>query len=158
MTTGHFLRTHSLVLLPICLACLAFLAGSSGPAGSDSISSGQERSGAMQALEFWSQARVYPGRDISPDQYYRAFDRAHRAPSKHGPLPFAASAWTAIGPANLSGRTLALAINPQNRNTLYAGSASGGLWRSHTGGVGGDWERVSTGYPVLGVEIGRAHV
>src|SRR5438309_441397 len=31
------------------------------------------------------------------------------------------------------------------------GLGSGGLWRSYTGGLAGDWQRVVTGYPVLGV-------
>jgi photosystem II stability/assembly factor-like uncharacterized protein len=52
----------------------------------------------------------------------------------------------------MGGRTLAIAFDPQNPNTIYAGSASGGLWRSQTGGVGASaWEYVPTGFPVLGV-------
>ncbi|HLF15208.1 MAG TPA: hypothetical protein VI932_10010, partial [Bacteroidota bacterium] len=109
------------------------------------------RSGAMEALEFWSEARSYPDNNLPPDKYYRAFEWARKAELKKKPLPFAGSGWTYIGPSNLSGRMLAVALNPLNPNTIYAGSASGGFWRSHTGGVSGDWERVSTGYPVLGV-------
>ena len=56
-----------------------------------------------------------------------------------------------MGPNNLSGRTISLAINPQDHNTVFAGSASGGLWRSRTGGQAGDWQRIRIGYPVLGV-------
>ena len=52
---------------------------------------------------------------------------------------------------NLSGRFISIAINPLNGHTVYVGSASGGLWRSRTGGLGHDWNRVVTGYPVLGV-------
>jgi photosystem II stability/assembly factor-like uncharacterized protein len=60
--------------------------------------------------------------------------------------------WRAIGPSNISGRTLAIALNPQNPNTIYAGSASGGLWCSYSAGVGERaWEYVRTGFPVLGV-------
>jgi len=60
--------------------------------------------------------------------------------------------WQAIGPHNTGGRTNAIAFNPQNPNTIYAGSASGGLWRSYTGGVGVDaWYYVPTGIPILGV-------
>jgi photosystem II stability/assembly factor-like uncharacterized protein len=56
-----------------------------------------------------------------------------------------------MGPANFSGRTIAIALNPLHPSTIYVGSASGGLWRSYTGGLGGDWQRVTTGFPVLGV-------
>jgi hypothetical protein len=60
--------------------------------------------------------------------------------------------WTAIGPHNTGGRTLAIEFNPQNPNTVYAGSASGGLWVSYTGSAGVDaWQRIETGFPVLGV-------
>ena len=57
-----------------------------------------------------------------------------------------------MGPHNIGGRTLALAFNPQNPNTMYLGSASGGLWRSYTAGAGTlAWERVEAGFPVLAV-------
>lgn len=60
--------------------------------------------------------------------------------------------WEAIGPKNFSGRMIGLAFNPQNPNTLWAGSASGGLWKSTTDGIGiKAWEYVPTGFPVLGV-------
>ncbi|NIW79968.1 MAG: hypothetical protein GWN16_11135, partial [Calditrichae bacterium] len=49
-------------------------------------------------------------------------------------------------------RTLVVEFNPQNPNTIFAGSASGGLWRSYSAGRGADaWEYVPTGFPVLGV-------
>jgi hypothetical protein len=112
----------------------------------------RERSGAMEALEFWSRSRAYPSRDIPPDKYFAAF-LASRSRFKGEPRRFAAASagWQPIGPANLSGRMISVAVNPQNPSTVYAGSASGGLWRSHTGGTAGDWQRVNTGYPVLGV-------
>ncbi|MBI3766385.1 MAG: T9SS type A sorting domain-containing protein [Ignavibacteriales bacterium] len=56
-----------------------------------------------------------------------------------------------MGPLNVVGRMISVAVNPRNGNTVYAGSASGGLWRSYTGGLAGDWQRIPTGYPVLGV-------
>lgn len=60
--------------------------------------------------------------------------------------------WEAIGPKNIGGRTLCLAVNPVDTNILWAGSASGGLWKSTTAGIGATaWERVETGFPVLGV-------
>jgi len=60
--------------------------------------------------------------------------------------------WQELGPHNIGGRTLALAFNPQDPNTIYVGSASGGLWRTRTGGVGAlAWEYMPTGQAVLGV-------
>lgn len=46
--------------------------------------------------------------------------------------------WLAIGPRNVNGRVKCLAVHPLNPNILYAGAASGGLWRSFDGGR--NWE------------------
>ena len=43
-------------------------------------------------------------------------------------------AWVCVGPRNVGGRILCLAQDPVNASTLYAGSAHGGLWRTHDGG------------------------
>jgi photosystem II stability/assembly factor-like uncharacterized protein len=105
-------------------------------------------SGAFRALEFWAAQRAYPGK-VMPDRgHYDAY-RWARAGLKEAA---AESPWHSIGPDNIGGRTLDVTFNPQNPRTIYAGSASGGLWRSRTAGVGpAAWEYVDTGFPVLGV-------
>lgn len=40
-----------------------------------------------------------------------------------------------IGPAGMSGRVTALDVNLQNPHIIYAGTASGGLWRTEGGGT-----------------------
>jgi photosystem II stability/assembly factor-like uncharacterized protein len=45
-----------------------------------------------------------------------------------------------IGPGAMSGRITALACAPNNPNILYAGAASGGLWRSKNAGT--TWEPI----------------
>jgi hypothetical protein len=142
---ARFLKT----IVPLAAFAAAFLL--TRWTGTETTGTAPERSGAMEALEFWSGARAYPAADIPPDKYYRAFESARKSALKQRPLPFTGSGWSYIGPSNLAGRTLAIALNPMNPNTIYAGSAAGGLWRSYTGGVDGDWKRVPTGYPVLGV-------
>lgn len=110
-----------------------------------------EPSGAFQALSFWTESRAYPDNDIPADAYYREYVAAK---SRIPPLPNASAAstpWRSIGPINFSGRMIGLALNPLNPNTIYAGSASGGVWRSYSGGSAGDWQRIATGFPVLGV-------
>jgi len=42
-----------------------------------------------------------------------------------------------IGPGGMSGRVTAIDVNLSNPNIIYAGTASGGLWKSEGGGV--DW-------------------
>jgi photosystem II stability/assembly factor-like uncharacterized protein len=46
----------------------------------------------------------------------------------------AGSPWFPIGPRNVNGRVKALAVHPTAPNTVYAGAASGGVWKSVDGG------------------------
>jgi len=109
-------------------------------------------SGAYDALNFWTMARAYPNADIPNIARYSAFEQATLTKLYKTENLQSANQWLTIGPHNKGGRTNAIAFNPQNPNTMYLGSASGGLWRSYTGGVGVDgWHYVPTGFPVLGV-------
>ena len=109
-------------------------------------------SGAYQALNFFSFQRAYPNNSIPDVSHYAAFEYSRNMFDNSNKTNFDTDPWHTIGPHNLGGRTLAVAFNPQNPNTIYAGSASGGLWRSKTGGIGTyAWEYVPTGYPVLAV-------
>ena len=47
----------------------------------------------------------------------------------------AAFRWREIGPANMSGRVSAVAGNPANPKEIFAGFATGGLWRTVNAGV-----------------------
>ncbi|MCX6350730.1 MAG: T9SS type A sorting domain-containing protein [Bacteroidetes bacterium] len=43
--------------------------------------------------------------------------------------------WIEMGPDNVGGRTLAILIDKSDKNVLFAGSASGGLWKSKNSGA-----------------------
>ncbi len=106
------------------------------------------QSGAGNALDLWTMERSYPDGYLDPDNFYRAFEERSSAIGLRNPLP----PWSAIGPKNIAGRTLALAFHPTDPETIFLGSASGGLWKTTTGGVGANaWTRVPTGFPILGV-------
>ncbi len=108
-------------------------------------------SGAYKAIGLWSEQRAYPDK-FMPDAGFAQAHTSARNNIHKSAANKTVDPWETMGPHNLGGRTLALAFNPQNPNTIYAGSASGGLWRSYTAGRGTDaWEYVSTGFPVLGV-------
>ena len=107
-------------------------------------------SGARQALNWWANQRVYPHDTLPRRGYYEAFKHSRAQLAEQAGK--ARTEWQSLGPHNIGGRTLAIAFNPQNPSTIYAGSASGGLWRSYTGGRGADaWDHVSTGFPLLAV-------
>jgi photosystem II stability/assembly factor-like uncharacterized protein len=106
-------------------------------------------SGAMQSLDFWTAQRAYPNKNIPDNAYYKAYASMQ---DKLNKTTLVTAQWEELGPQNIGGRTLALDLNPLNPNTIYAGSASGGLWRSYTGGVGVKaWNYIPIGYPVLSV-------
>lgn len=44
-------------------------------------------------------------------------------------------AWTWIGPGNIGGRLRAIIVHPTNHNTMWVGSASGGIWKTTNGGA-----------------------
>ena len=110
----------------------------------------QKISGAYEALNFLGAAMTYPSGHIPENAHYHAWVKMNKETGIKKSKP--EDRWTSIGPTNFSGRMLTLAFNPQNPNTIYSGSASGGLWKSTTQGIGESaWTRVKTGFPVLGV-------
>src|SRR5690349_2602740 len=46
----------------------------------------------------------------------------------------AAAAWQPLGPSNVGGRITDLVVDPVRTDTVYAGAATGGVWRSVDGG------------------------
>ncbi len=112
-----------------------------------------EEPGALEALNFWTRMRAYPNKDIPKSAFMKAFQNLKEKRKTERAL-FGSSnpkPWEAKGPLNVPGRTISLAVNPQNSKTLYAGAATGGLWRTYNSSQGGHWQRVETGFPTLGV-------
>ncbi|MET9973181.1 sialidase family protein, partial [Streptomyces sp. NPDC006356] len=50
-------------------------------------------------------------------------------------LPTVGGRWKSVGPTNIGGRIVSLALDPKRADTLYAAAASGGLWRSTDAGA-----------------------
>ncbi len=117
--------------------------------------SGEQLSESWAALQFLSNSRAYPFADIPPDAYPKAerFYKTHfENQSARTTEVQSSSSWQSIGPNNIGGRTLAIAIDPTDTATIWLGSASGGLWKSTTGGTGlNAWTYIPTGFPVRGI-------
>lgn len=109
----------------------------------------KHRSGAFEALAFLNEMRAYPGDDITPRRFYNEFEKGNvnSLYKTNVSMP----KWESLGPFNVPGRIISLALNPKNTKLLYAGSATGGLWRTFNSSSGGSWQRIETGFPVLGV-------
>ncbi len=105
----------------------------------------------------WSYQGAYPSESLPAAGWATAFhERAERLAVSRNTRNNSTQPWEAMGPWNTAGRTLAIEINRPNPSTMYVGSTSGGLWRTRSGGDGAAaWERVTTGFPVLGVSTVR---
>lgn len=143
-------RKISLFLLLIS-ATLTFLFISSQSADSNNFKKEnyKHRSGAFEALTFLNELRAYPNDDITSQRFFNAYEKESIISLSKTNLSILK--WESIGPANVPGRIISLAVNPKNSKILYAGSATGGLWRTYNSTSGTNWHRIETGFPVLGV-------
>jgi photosystem II stability/assembly factor-like uncharacterized protein len=83
---------------------------------------------------------------IPPQAFYKANDHRRKNPKKTtngspdqllppGPGSLSPFSWVSRGPQNVGGRTLALVVHPTNNAILFAGAASGGIWKSTNSGA-----------------------
>jgi photosystem II stability/assembly factor-like uncharacterized protein len=110
----------------------------------------EEKGEALRALRFMGAMNAFPDKQAPADAYGKAWQqyRQHFA----GRSSVQNQAWESLGPLNGGGRTKCIAIDPTDTSVIWLGSASGGLWKSTTGGLGNlAWTPVSTGFPVHGI-------
>ncbi len=106
-------------------------------------------SDALHSFEWWYAQRALPGDRIPQGAFEKASARSLRMRKEKSA---ATSSWKSLGPTNIGGRTLAIAVNPATPTTVWAGAASGGLWKSTTGGQGlNAWSHVNTGFNTISV-------
>jgi hypothetical protein len=119
-----------------------------------------EENGADKQLDSWFQQKGYPNPGNLSAKYQHAWEEymllKKNSPSGKASRPANIAAWVPVGPKVFGGRVLSLAINrlanAGGSRTLFAGSASGGIWKSYSGGIGATaWQPVVTNTQVLGV-------
>lgn len=109
------------------------------------------RNGALEALQWMADVQTYPTGELPAEAHYAAWLKARRLPAMTASSR-STDPWESMGPHNRGGRMLSVTFNPLNPRTIYAGSASGGVFRSYSAGEGAQaWERLELGFPVLGV-------
>ena len=121
---------------------------------STNLNSNQEKkdsdkstSGALESMQWISQIRAYPDSDIPADKFYKAFEYSKRDLQAINNRDDAGQ-WNSIGPNNIGGRSLCVAVHPYDTGTVFIGASSGGLWKSVTGGIGANaWTMINTGFP-----------
>ena len=140
------IRHRNVIMLALC--CFAFIVA-------DARSADRQKAPAAR-LDFahrhlkleWRDRWWLNGRDESDkarrDVRKTAFDYKHelvrnqRPDAKHmaayATNVAIGSPWTTIGPRNINGRVKCLAVHPTCADIVYAGSASGGVWKTIDGG------------------------
>lgn len=112
----------------------------------------EEQSGAGRQMEMIFQSRAYPDPANLNEKFLNGWQQAmdlRNATTRRGTQALYGS-WNPIGPdLTIGGRILSIAIDPNNVNNLFIGSASGGIWKSTN--AGSSWARVETNQPILGV-------
>ncbi len=111
----------------------------------------------LESFEQWTAMRSYPNEEIRAQGFSGAHGTLKRDMQMRALQPdqVTTAPWQPLAPMNFAGRILCMAVSPTNANTIFVGSASGGLWKTTTGGTGGpggiSWTYVPTGFPVLGI-------
>lgn len=139
------MKTSRRCCLALMALALAAPAGAQEPAASDRRRPGDKRYGEEEQIRAREEWFV---RSRGLDKLERA--GAQRARAAEETLASAAletdalGSWTPLGPESMTmlswamgrvaGRVAALAVHPSDENTLYLGSASGGVWKTVNGG------------------------
>jgi hypothetical protein len=111
----------------------------------------QREAGFDVRREWMEQLRAYPFSEYTQNPVYAARAAAFRAPARAtsgaassmpvapwrsvGPFGFQTSGFYGSSPNADGGRIRTVAIHPTNPSIVYAGSASGGVWRTTNGGA-----------------------
>lgn len=112
----------------------------------------EKESGAEKQLSMWFQSKGYPNPNNLNDKYAAAWEEflEIREKTNSNAARVTAANWQSLGDVStIGGRILCITVDPNNSNNLWAGSASGGIWKSVN--AGSSWTSVSTNLPVLGV-------
>ncbi len=91
--------------------------------------------------------RMIDGEMTAGEAQWRVWEEKERRASARNKS--AAGNWFPIGPLNISGRILSIAFDPTDTSILYAGSASGGLWKSADAGT--TWVTTTDDLPTLAI-------
>lgn len=89
--------------------------------------------------------RAFPYAEVPSEAYYAAIDWAQeRAMSRNNAVE-----WELAGPTTVGGRITDVVMHPSDLETIYAATASGGVWKSAD--AGGYWTPISDDLPSLSI-------
>jgi hypothetical protein len=134
------LHRSILALLLVITAGSAVAAGGTTVGADLAIGADSEAEAAAEAAgpgpagadDWFASQRVFPFRslDIGALEAHAATQAATLQSA-----PGSQAAWQPLGPANIGGRVTDLVAHPTQANTVFAGAATGGVWKSTDGGA-----------------------
>ncbi|MBR9975349.1 MAG: hypothetical protein KFF77_07190, partial [Bacteroidetes bacterium] len=100
-------------------------------------------------IRYFHDRVTYPGGTVPEGARVRAWHEAQErlplfAPSGKGAVQDVME-WKNVGPDNIGGRIITVAVNPKNARTVLIGAAGGGIWRTYDAGA--SWHSVSDDLP-----------
>lgn len=86
---------------------------------------------SVPADEWFEKQRAFPFDEIPQQEYLKSVEYVNNN-MQTLPLPGsdAVPQWQLAGPMNIEGRVTTIAIHPQTLQTVYIGTANGGVWKS----------------------------
>ena len=142
-----FLSIISSIMLGVIALGLWGRLGPLGPSVNRALSNGssaqyaveneEEASNAGEALKWRNLSLMDENGLIPPDGLMNADKQmdAMRAQQDASGKAITSGAWTWLGPGNIGGRVRSIIIHPTDTNIMWAGSVSGGIWKTTNGGT-----------------------
>jgi photosystem II stability/assembly factor-like uncharacterized protein len=96
---------------------------------------GKIKTAKQMPNDWFYMQRAYPYESIPEGKYLAAIEEARELRKTSGGEKSRAGEWLMAGPTNIPGRITDLAVHPDYPNTIYAGSAAGGVFKSTDGGA-----------------------
>ncbi len=96
-----------------------------------------------EPYDFFSRQRSYPDRDFDWKGWRKTITRVRQLETEQlrsSGCSGQSTNWTLQGPANIAGRVNTLAVKPDDQNTVLAGFATGGIFKSTDAGL--NWHPV----------------
>ena len=96
--------------------------------------------------DYFFRQRAFPSGEINMEAYKNAVQQADILKQQESRIQ---DNWESVGPINIGGRISALAMHASNQNVIYAGSASGGVFKSADQGA--TWQPIFDDQPSLSI-------
>jgi photosystem II stability/assembly factor-like uncharacterized protein len=93
----------------------------------------------------WAQ-RAFPYDSVPSAPYYDALNQVQHAVAQRSDVVLD---WQAAGPTNVGGRITDVAMHHSDQQTMYAATASGGVWKSINSGA--SWQPITDALPSLSI-------